>query len=65
MSLLFGEGMNPLEMASQFYREGLNISPSNFPQKVERKHKKKKQKKEKKTKDEPHIFLGEWVHDGV
>ena len=48
--------MNPLEMASQFYREGLNISPSNFPQKVEKKvKKKKKQKKEKKS----------WVDDGV
>ena len=52
--------MNPLEMASQFYGEGLNFSPSNFPQKVERKlKKKKKQKKEKKPKDEPRIFLGE------
>ena len=53
-------------MASQFYGEGLNFSPSNFPQKVERKHKKKKkQKKEKKPKDEPRVFLGEWVEDGV
>ena len=58
--------MNPLEMASQFYREGLNISPSNFPQKVERNlKKKKKQKKEKKPKDESRVFLGEWVDDGV
>src|SRR6185312_15674244 len=61
-----GEGMNPLEMASQFYGEGLSTLPSNFPQKVERKHKKKKkQKKEKKPKDEPRVFLGEWVDDGV
>jgi len=53
-------------MASQFYGEGLNISPYNFPQKVERKlKKKKKQKKEKKPKDEPRVFLGEWVEDGV
>ena len=53
-------------MASQFYGERLNISPSNFPQKVERKlKKKKKQKKEKKPKDEPRVFLGEWVDDGV
>ena len=58
--------MNPLEMASQFYGEGLNISPSNFYQNVERKHKKKKkEKKEKKSKDEPRVFLGEWVDDGV
>ena len=58
--------MNPLEMASQFYREGLSILPSISPQKVERKHKKKKkQKKEKKPKDEPRVFLGEWVDDGV
>ena len=36
--------------------------PSNFPQKVERKHKKqKKEKKKKKSKDEPCVFLGEWV----
>ena len=27
--------------------------------------KKKKQKKEKKPKDEPRVFLGEWVEDGV
>ena len=48
--------MNPLEMASQYYGEGLNILPSNFPQKVEKKvKKKKKQKKEKKS----------WVDDGV
>ena len=54
--------MNPLEMASQYYGEGLNISPSNFSQKVEIKlKKKKKQKKEKKAKDEPRVFLGEWV----
>ena len=54
--------MNPLEMASQFYEEGLNFSPSNFPQTVERKlKKKKKQKKEKKPKDEPRVFLGEWL----
>ena len=52
-------------MASQYYEEGINILPSNFPQKVERKHKKKKQKKEKKPKDEPRVFLGEWVDDGV
>ena len=52
-------------MASQYYGEGSSILLSNFPQKVERKHKKKKQKKGKKPKDEPHIFLGEWVHDGV
>ena len=53
-------------MTSQLYREGLNISPSNFPQKVERKlKKKKKQKKEKTPKDEPRVFLGEWVEDGV
>jgi len=58
--------MNPLEMASQYYGEGLNILPSNFPKKVERKlKKKKKQKKEKKPKDEPRVFLGEWVEDGV
>ena len=58
--------MNPLEMASHFYGEGLNFSPSNFPQKVERKlKKKKKQKKQKKAKDEPRVFLGEWVDDGV
>ena len=58
--------MNPLEMASQYYGDGLNISPSNFPQKVERNLKnKKKQKKEKKPKDEPRVFLGEWVEDGV
>ena len=58
--------MNLLEIASQFYGEGLNISPSNFPQKVERKLKKKKKpKKEKNPKDEPHVFLGEWVDDGV
>ena len=49
-------------MASHFYGEGLNISPSNCPQKVERKHKKKKkEKKKKKSKDEPPVFLGEWV----
>ena len=49
-------------MASQYYGEGLNISPSNFSQKVEIKlKKKKKQKKEKKAKDEPRVFLGEWV----
>ena len=66
MSLLFGEEINPLEMASQYYGEGLSILPSNFSQKVERKHKKKKkQKKEKKPKDEPRVFLGEWVEDGV
>ena len=54
--------MNPLEMASQYYGEVLNILPSNFPQKVERKlKKKKKQKKEKKPKDEPRVFLGEWL----
>ena len=53
--------MNPLEMASHFYEEGLNISPSNCPQKVERKHKKKKVKRKKKSKDEPCVFLGEWV----
>ena len=53
-------------MASHFYGEGLNFSPSNFPQKVERKlKKKKKQKKEKNPKDEPRVFLGEWVDDGV
>ena len=53
-------------MASQYYGEGLNISPSNFSQKVEIKlKKKKKQKKEKKPKDEPRVFLGEWVDDGV
>ena len=53
-------------MASQLYGEGLNISPSNFPQKVERNlKKKKKQKKEKNPKDEPRVFLGEWVEDGV
>ena len=53
-------------MASQFYGEGLKFSPSNFSQKVERKlKKKKKQKKEKKPKDEPRVFLGEWVDDGV
>ena len=58
--------MNPLEMASQYYGEGLSILPSISPQKVERKHKKKKkQKKEKKPKDEPRVFLGEWVDDGV
>ena len=58
--------MNPLEIASQYYGEGLNILPSNFPQKVERNlKKKKKQKKEKKLKDEPRVFLGEWVEDGV
>ena len=58
--------MNPLEMASQYYGEGLNILPSNFPQKVESKlKKKKKEKKEKKPKDEPRVFLGEWVDDGV
>ena len=40
--------------------------PSNFLQKVERNlKKKKKQKKEKKPKDEPRVFLGEWVEDGV
>ena len=50
--------MNPLEMASQYYGEGLNILPSNFPQKVEKKLKKKK---EKKPKDEPRVFLGEWL----
>ena len=66
MSLLFGEEINPLEMASQYYGEGLNILPSNFPQKVEKKlKKKKKQKKEKKPKDKPRVFLGEWVEDGV
>ena len=66
MSYLFGEGMNPLEMASQYYEKGLNILPSNFSQKIERKlKKKKKQKKEKKPKDEPRVFLGEWVDDGV
>ena len=53
-------------MASHFYGEGLNFSPSNFPQKVERKlKKKKKQKKEKNPKDESRVFLGEWVDDGV
>ena len=53
-------------MASRFNREELSISPSNFPQKVERKHKKnKKQKKEKKPKNEPCVFLGEWVDDGL
>ena len=58
--------MNPLEMASQFYGEGLSILPSISPQKVKRKYKKKKkQKKEKKPKDEPRVFLGEWVDDGV
>ena len=58
--------MNPLEMASQYYGEGLSILPSISLQKVERKHKKKKkQKKEKKPKDEPRVFLGEWVDDGV
>ena len=66
MSLLFGEEVNPSEMASQYYGEGLNILPSNFPQKIERKlKKKKKQKKEKKPKDEPRVFLGEWMEDGV
>ena len=54
--------MNPLKMASQFYGKGLNFSPSNCSQKVERKHKKKKkQKKEKNPKNEPCAFLGEWV----
>ena len=54
--------MNPLEMASRFFREGLSILPCSFPQKVERRHKKKKkEKKEKKSKDEPRVFLGEWV----
>ena len=54
--------MNPLEMASQFYGEGLNFSPSSCPQKVQRKLKKKKnQKNEKKPKNEPRVFLGEWL----
>ena len=58
--------MNPLEMASQYYGEGLSILPSISPQKVKRKYKKKKkQKKEKKPKDEPRVFLGEWVDNGV
>ena len=58
--------MNPLEMASQYYGEGISILPSISPQKVKRKYKKKKkQKKEKKPKDEPRVFLGEWVEDGV
>ena len=53
-------------MASRFNREELSISPSNFPQKVERKLKKKEEAKEgEKTKDEPRVFLGEWVEDGV
>ena len=53
-------------MASRFNGEELNILPSNFPQKIERKlKKKKKQKKEKKPKDEHRVFLGEWVDDGV
>ena len=46
-------------MASRFNKEGLSILSSNFSQNIERKLKKKK--KEKKSKDEPHIFLGEWV----
>ena len=49
-------------MASRFNKEGLSILSSNFYQNVERKHKKKKkEKKEKKSKDEPRVFLGEWV----
>ena len=53
-------------MTSRFNGEELNILLSNFPQKIERKHKKnKKQKKEKKSKDGPRILLGEWVDDGV
>ena len=58
--------MNPLEMASQFYGEGLNSLRSNCRHKVEKRHKKKKkQKKVKKPKNEPRVFLGEWVDDGV
>ena len=53
-------------MASQFYGEGLNSLRSNCRHKVEKRHKKKKkQKKMKKPKDEPRVFLGEWVEDGV
>ena len=53
-------------MASQFDGERFSILPCNFAPKVERKHKKKKkEKKEKNPKDEPHVFLGEWVDDGV
>jgi hypothetical protein len=49
-------------MSSRFNAEGLSILPCSFPQKVERRHKKKKkEKKEKNPKDEPRIFLGEWV----
>ena len=53
--------LNPLEMASRFNGEELSFLPSNCPQKVERKHKKKKEKKKKKSKDEPRVYLGEWV----
>ena len=38
--------MNPLEMASQYYGEGLKISPSNFPQKIEKKDQEKEEAKE-------------------
>ena len=49
-------------MASQFDGERFSILPCNFAPKVERKHKKKKkEKKKKKSKDEPRVFLGEWV----
>ena len=55
------EGLNPLEMASQFDGERFSILPCNFAPKVERKHKKKKkEKKEKNPKDEPHVFLENW-----
>jgi len=42
--------MNPLEMASQYYGEGLNILPSNFPKRLrESSRKKKEAKKREKT----------------
>ena len=48
-------------MASRFNGEELSTLQSNFSQKVERKHRKKKKQKEKKPKNEPCVFLGEWV----
>ena len=46
VSWLFGEGMNPLEMASHFYGEGLNFSSSNFPPKGWEKAQEKEEAKE-------------------
>jgi len=36
-------------MASQFYGEGLNISPSNFPQKIEKSSRKRRSKRRRKS----------------